>query len=84
MNILLGGDSTDGDMWFGLFVLFLILTIVFVVLYAQNNGNQTYLGLLIGTSILAIASYTNIEPVNKTTGSTDTSASDTSSIEFSP
>lgn len=81
MNNFIGGDSTDGDMWFGLFVLFLILTIVFVVLYAQNNGNQTYLGLFIGTIILAIASYVNIDPDNKSTGS---AGSETSSIEFNP
>jgi len=81
MNILLGGDSTDGDMWFGLFVLFLILTVVFVVLYAQNSNNKTYLGLFIATIILAIASYTNIEPDNKSTGSAE---SESRSIEFSP
>jgi hypothetical protein len=85
MNILLGGDPTDGDMWFGLFVLFLILTIVFVVLYMQNNNNQKYLALFIATIILAIASWTNIEPDNKTPGSgTTTSESQTRSFEFSP
>ena len=87
MNNLFGGESTDGDMWFGLFVLFLILTIVFIVLFMQNNSNQKYLALFVASIILAIASWTNIEPDNKSTGSAagiTNAVSESRSIEFSP
>ena len=73
-NFMYGGDSEDdeylGDWWFELFVLFLILTVVFVVLYSQHNDKK-YLALFIATIILAVVSYLNIVP--KTYSKEDTS-----------